>query len=138
MSKKQPRSTEFSVCLSEFMRLLNEASKDYHFSFDEVHRLDLLQNDYLHVLELENLDYKQRASLATKIRDCRKQRRYNKDVTELLEPVTELMKSKIGVDFMRQLNEVLGKTRKLEERNKKRIYWPRVLIKSPIMGGEST
>ncbi len=137
MSKKKVQSTEFSVCLAEFIRLLNEAVKDYSFSFDEVHRLDLLQNDYLHVLELEDLDRNQRGSLATKIRNCRRERRLRKNVTELLCPITELRSSKCGIEFMRQLNEVLGKTRKLEERNKHRVYWPRVLIKSPITGGES-
>lgn len=138
MSKKQPKSTELSICLAEFIRVLNDSIKDRRFSFDEVHRLDLLQNDYLHILELEDLDYKQRASIAIKIRNCRRERRRNKDVTELLEPITELMESKIGIEFMRQLSEVLGKTRKLEERNKSRIYWPRVLIKAPIVGGDDT
>lgn len=135
MSNKQPRSTEFSTCLSEFIRLLNDATKDYAHSSDEVHRLDLLQSDYLHVLELENLDYGQRAGVAIKIRDCRRDRRRNKNITELLTPITELMQSKVGMDFMRQLNEVLGKTRKIEERSRNRIYWPRVLIKNPITGG---
>lgn len=137
MSKKA-QSTELSVCLAEFIRILNDTTKDYAFSFDEVHKLDLLQNDYLHVLELEDLDYKQRASVAIKIRNCRRDRRRNKDITELLTPITELMQSKVGVEFMRQLSEVLGKTRKLEERSKNRIYWPRVLIRAPIMGGDST
>lgn len=138
MSKRKIRSTEFSVCIAEFMRLIREAQQDWKYSFDEVHRLDLLQSDYLHVLELEDLDYKKRSSLATKICDCRRRRRLHKNIAELLTPITELMKSKIGVEFMRQLNEVLGQTRKLEERNKHRIYFPRVLIQQPITGGNET
>lgn len=136
MPRKKTQSTELSVCIAEFIRLLNDTIKDQNFSFEEVHRLDLLQSDYLHVLELEDLDYNQRASVAIKIRNCRRERRLNKDVVELLGPITELMKSKIGTEFIRQLNEVLGKTRRLEERSKNRIYWPRVLIKSPIVGGD--
>lgn len=129
MSKKKKETQELSACLSEFIKVLNSAVRDRGENFDEVHRMDGLQQDLLHQIELDELDYGGRAKIATQLMRCRQRRRECKDAVELLDPLVELMNSKLGVDFCRQLNEVLGKTRKIEARLESRVYCPRVLIR---------
>lgn len=81
---------QFSVCLSNFLNLITEAQRDYQWNYDEVNRLDRLTQDYLHQLELDGLDYRGRAKVATQIKDCRQLRRASKDTVEVLEPLMEL------------------------------------------------
>lgn len=134
---KKKNTPELSTCLSEFIRLLSDAVRDREANYDEVHRQDGIQQDLLHQLELDGLKYDGRAKVATQLTQCRQRRRECKDAVELLEPLAELMSSKLGTDFYRQLNEVLGKTRKIESRLENRVYFPRVLVKPLPEDGES-
>ncbi len=135
MSKRK-ETPELSTCLSEFIKVLNDAVRDRERCYEEVHQMDGLQQDLLHRIELENLDYSERAKVATQLMHCRKKRRENKDTVELLDPLAELMGSKLGVDFYRQLNEVLGKTRRAEARMVNRVYYPRVLVQPIRVDGD--
>ena len=56
---------KFSATISEFIEMMESASKDYAWNYNEVNRMDKLTQDYLHKLELGNLDYKERAKVAT-------------------------------------------------------------------------
>lgn len=136
MSKRKREIPELSTCLSEFIKVLNDAVRDREENYNEVHQMDGLQQDLLHRIELEDLDYAGRAKVATQLMHCRHRRRDCKDAVELLEPLAELMSSKLGTDFYRQLNEVLGKTRKIEARMTNRVYYPRVLVQSIREAGE--
>ena len=60
MSKQ--KAPQFSETISDFCQMLEEAQKDYSWNFDEVGRMDRLTQDYLHKLELDGLDYKERAA----------------------------------------------------------------------------
>ena len=73
---------QFSVCLSDFITLVTEALRDYQWNYEEVNRLDHLTQDYLHELELDGLDYRGRAKVATQLRDCRQLRRASKDTVK--------------------------------------------------------
>lgn len=90
-------------------------------------RLDKLTQDYLHSLELDNLDYKQRAKLATQLAACRRQRRASKDTVETLEPLITFIESDKGKNMLNMMREVLGKTRKIEEKMEYRQYRRKVL-----------
>jgi|GEM_PF-743548 len=117
--KVQP---QFSSCVSDFCAMVEEAKRDYSWNYDEVGRLDRLTQDYLHMLELDNLSYKERAKVATKLRQCRKLRRQSKDTTEVLEPLITFLATDRGTNMMNLMKEVLGKTRKAEERMVGRTY----------------
>lgn len=118
MSKKP----KFSICISDFCKMVDNAKNDYQWNKDEVNRLDRLTQDYLHMLELDGLDYKQRAKVATQIAKCRQERRASKDTAEMLEPLIQFLDSDKGRNMMNLMREVLGKTRKIEERMEKRTY----------------
>lgn len=118
---------QFSVCLSNFLNLITEAQRDYQWNYDEVNRLDRLTQDYLHQLELDGLDYRGRAKVATQIKDCRQLRRASKDTVEVLEPLMEFINSDKGKNLLNLLRETLGKTRRAEQNMETRSYRRRVL-----------
>lgn len=106
---------------------MDSAQKDYAWNYEQVGRLDRLTQDYLHKLELENLDYRERAKVATALANCRRQRRECKDTVEVLEPLVQFLESDKGKNLLNLVREALGKTRRVEERMETRTYVPRVL-----------
>lgn len=118
---------QFSVCLSDFINLVTEAQRDYQWNYDEVNRLDRLTQDYLHELELDGLDYRGRAKVATQIKNCRRLRRASKDTVEVLEPLMDFINSDKGKNLLNLLRETLGKTRRVEQYMETRSYRRRVL-----------
>lgn len=127
MAKKQKQKPQFSPYISGFCRLMDDVQKDYAWNYAEVNRMDRLTQDYLHKLELEDLDYKERAKVATLLAKCRQQRRECKDTVEVLEPLVQFLESDKGKNLLNLVCEALGKTRKVEERMETRTYVPRVL-----------
>ena len=119
MARDAPK---FSEGISNFCKMLDDAKADYEWNKEEVNRLDKLTQDYLHMLELDNLDYRERAKVATKIKYCRQDRRASKDTTEILDPLISFLDSDKGRNMMNLLKEVLGKTRKVESRMENRVY----------------
>ena len=65
---------QFSESISSFCKLMENAQRDYAWNYDEVNRMDRLTQDYLLKLELDGLDYKERAKVATQLAKCRVKR----------------------------------------------------------------
>ena len=127
VGRKKQAPPQFSETISGFCKLMDDAQKDYAWNYDEVNRMDRLTQDYLHKLELEDLDYGERAKVATQLACCRKSRREFKDTVEILEPLVQFLDSEKGRNLMNLVREVLGKTRRVEERMETRVYVPRIL-----------
>lgn len=128
MSRKSKVSVpKFSCAIGELIELLENAKKDYYWNADEVNRLNGLQQDYLHMLELDGLNYGERAKIATKLMKCRQDRRDSKDMVRVLEPLIRFMESDKGRNMVNLMKEVLGKTRRVEKEMENRIYVPREL-----------
>lgn len=117
---------QLSGRLSDFLNQITEAQKDYHWNYDEVNRLDQQTQDYLHSLELDGLDYKGRAKIATQIAKCRQLRRNSKDTVVALTPLVEFVESEKGKNLVSLLKEILGKTRKAEQYIENRTYRRRI------------
>ena len=124
---KRPVKSQFSQSVSQFCRMMDDAKKDYAWNYAAVNRADRLTQDYLHKLELDGLDYRQRAKVATQLARCRQMRRQCKDTVEVLEPLVDFLESEKGKHLLNLMREVLGRTRKVEERMGTRVYVPRVL-----------
>lgn len=122
MSVQKVKAPQFSNCISDFCKMVDGAIRDYEWNREEVNRLDRLTQDYLHQLELDGLNYSERAKVATKIAACRKLRRISKDTTEILEPFISFIDSEKGKGMMNLVREALGKTRKVEEKMVTRTY----------------
>ena len=131
-TQKQTNVPRFSASISDFCTMVSEAKRDYEWNSDEINRLDRLTQDYLHQLELQNLNYSERAKIATKLAECRRLRRASKDTVETLKPFIDFIESDKGKQAMNLMREALGKTRKVEENMKNRSYRYKVLDKADI------
>ena len=129
--KKGTAPPRFSAAVSDFLHMMSEAQEDYTWNSGNIRRMDQLTQDYLHKLELGELDYKERARVATALAKCRKLRRASKDTVEVLEPLMQFLDSEKGRQMTNLMKEALGKTRRVEERMDTRVYYPRVLQEEP-------
>lgn len=128
MSKKNSCGVpQFSYAIGELIELLENAKKDYYWNTDEVNRLNGLQQDFLHQLELDGLNYAERAKVATKLMKCRQDRRDSKDMVRVLDPLVKYLESDKGKNMLNLMKEVLGKTRRIEKEMEHRVYVPREL-----------
>ena len=98
--KKQSKPPQFSESIGAFCRMMEDAQKDYAWNYSEVNRMDRLTQDYLHKLELDGLDYKERAKVATSLAKCRQARREYKDTVEILEPLVQFLESDKGKNLL--------------------------------------
>lgn len=126
MSKKST-TPQFSATISNFCNMVEEVRADYEWNKAEVNRLDKLTQDYLHQLELNGLDYRERAKVATQLTKTRQLRRASKDTVEILEPFMDFIESEKGKQTMNLMREALGKTRKVESKMENRSYRYKVL-----------
>ena len=116
-----------SEYLSEFLNFIREAQSHYKFCGDEMHTQETLTQDYLHKLELDELNCAERSKIATKLAVNRKDRRYYKDRVEELEPIVSFFADQQNKKAFDGLTQVLGQVRKQEDYHKNRTYIPRVL-----------
>lgn len=119
---KKEITPQFSSYISDFCYMIDQARQDFVWNQEEISRLDKLTQDYLHKLELENPDYRERAKIATQLAKCRRLRRESKDTVETLSPLINYLDSDRGRQATNLLKEVLGKTRRVEENMKTRTY----------------
>ena len=120
---------QYSLFIKSLIDKLEDARKEFDYCYSKVNDLDYVTQDYLHKLELEDLDYSERAKVATKIAKARKERRKCKNRAEELQPLVDYRTSDKGKTMLNSLREVLGKTRKAEDRQKNRTYTNRRLDK---------
>ena len=124
---------KYSEHLSQFLNFLESAKKDYSWYEDELTKQEALTQDYLHQLELEHLNYSERAKIATKLAACRKARREAKDIVTILSHIINY--SSVYEKSINQLKETLGKVRKEEKIIETRSYNFKVLDKEKITNG---
>lgn len=123
---------QYSLFIKSLIDKLEDARKEFDYCYSKVNDLDYITQDYLHKLELEDLDYSERAKVATKIAKARKERRKCKNRAEELQPLVDYLTSDKGKTMLNSLREILGKTRKAEDRQKNRTYTNRRLDKEDI------
>lgn len=116
-----------STYLSDFLDFVSNAQVRYRICSEEMNNQEKLTQDYLHSLELGDLNCSERGKIATKLSTNRKDRRYYKDRVEEFEPIIEFFKDPNHKKTLDQLTQVLGKLRKTEDYHKNRTYKPKVL-----------
>lgn len=122
MKKAQKEEKPLSKSIEAFCNLVNSAQNDARMYADELERLDNMTQDYLHALELGDLDYRERAKIATKLVDIRRDRRKVKNMLEVLEPFTDFQNEKESKVYMDKLRKLLGATRSTEKKQQNRMY----------------
>lgn len=116
-----------STYVSDFLDFVAKAQVLYRICNEEMSSQEKLTQDYLHSLELDELDRGERSKIATKLSTNRKDRRYYKDRVEEFEPIVEFFKDPNHKKTLDQLTQILGKLRKAEDYHKNRTYKPKVL-----------
>ena len=127
--------------IETFLNFYDKAKREYDIAYENVNKCDKLTQDLLHQLELDSVSYKEKNEIATRLKYCRKDRRYWKDIVEELEPFVAMFiqtdasiadnKKRVDVEankrFINLLRESLGKARRQEEYHANRTYKPRII-----------
>lgn len=113
--------------LTNILKDLKQVKNDYQYSYDKVGEMDLLTQDYLHMLEIVPFSEDEMFKIATQLKNTRLERRKHKDNVELLKPLVDCLEKHNRT--IKDLEQVLGQMRKIEETQENRIYTPRILKK---------
>ena len=108
--------------ISAFLRFCTESEKNLAGAYVRELQLNNTTQDILHDLELGDLNYKERAKVATKLAGARRERRVEKDTIEELEDFVSWYTDPVTKRVLDQLRNVLGKVRKQEEYHENRSY----------------
>ena len=123
--KKDKKS--YSAIISDFLTIIRIAEQNCEVYKDLLANEDKLTQDILHTLELEDINYSEKAKLATKLRTNRKDRRYYKDVFMIIDELVKWKQEhKQSYEMLKQL---LGRIRKIEQYQQERNYYPRTVEK---------
>lgn len=115
-------SVKSSEQISAFLRFCTESEKNLAGASVRELQLNNTTQDILHDLELGDLNYKERAKVATKLAGVRRERRIEKDTVEELEDFVNWYTDPVTKRVLDQLRNVLGKVRKQEEYHENRSY----------------
>lgn len=111
--------------IKAFTDFLKQADSEYNMAFAAMSMEDKRAQDLLHSIEFET-SYKERCKLATKLKECRRTRRKNKDIVEELQPVVDFIQDSRHKKTLDQLSQLLGAVRREENYHRNRSYKPRI------------
>ena len=118
--------------LTYIISFLRKVRTTYFQCREQLSVYDKKTSDFNHALELEDLNYSERAKLATQQRKNLIERRKCKDIIYEYQPLAELLDSKEGTRCLNLLSEALGQVRKQERLHENRVYHKRVSDKEDL------
>ncbi len=121
-----------SEFIKEFLDFLESAGANYRFNLEAMKNEDKLTQDYLHKLELGELNCRERSKIATKLAANRRARREYKDAVEELQPVVDFFSDPHAKKIINQMHQLLGQVRKIESYHQRRFYIPRIIQSEPV------
>lgn len=136
---------QVSKQIESFLNFYSQAKAAYNYAQEQLKKCQDYTQDILHSLELDNLPYKERCKLMTRLTACRKDRRYWKDQVEELTPIVgvfTVIDSTAQSDrqtvernnkVLNAMREALGQTRKQENYHQDRRYTPKIFIRQQEM-----
>lgn len=131
MTQENKKLSEY---ITEFLNFISNVQSSYNCCLEEMKKQEQLTQDYLHMIELEDLKYEERNKVATKLVTNRKDRRYFKDRVEEYEPIVKFLSNQKNKSVFNDLQQVLGTVRKVEGYHKDRFYVPKVLKEKTNVG----
>ena len=108
---------EDDVSISNFVKTINDARSIYNTNEELMKEQDLLTQDLLHKLELENLNAPEMMKVASKLKECRKVRRYHKDILEEVSPIVSFIEDPSNRAAMKKIERLLGDVRKQKNKH---------------------
>lgn len=124
---KQTQKILPSHILKTFLDFVDNAKSDYNFNLEAMKNEERITQDYLHKLELEGLNCRERSKIATQLVSNRQARRNYKDAVEELEPIVDFFDEPQNKALIKKMSELLGQIRKVESYHQKRFYVPKVI-----------
>lgn len=121
-----------SHILKAFLDFVDNAKSDYTFNLEAMKNEERITQDYLHKLELEGLNCRERSKIATQLVLNRQARRNYKDAVEELTPIVEFFDDPHNKVLIKKMSELLGQIRKIENYHQRRFYVPKVIAGETI------
>lgn len=125
---KQERKMPPSQFIKTFLDFIEGAKSDYTFNLEAMKNEERITQDYLHKLELEGLNYRERSKIATQLAANRQARRNYKDAVEELEPIVEFFEDPINKKLIDRMAQLLGQVRRVENYHQRRFYVPKAIV----------
>lgn len=116
-----------SGILKMFLDFVENAKSDYNYNLEAMKNEERVTQDYLHKLELEGLNCRERSKIATQLVLNRQARRNYKDCVEELEPIVEFFEEPQNRRLINNMSQLLGQVRKVENYHKNRFYVPKAI-----------
>lgn len=134
--KQEP--AQYSQIIKLFLDFIDNARSEYTFNLEAMKNEERITQDYLHKLELEGLNCRERSKIATQLAHNRQARREYKDAVEELEPIIEFLEEPKNRSVFNSMAQLLGQVRKVENYHKSRFYVPKVIKGEIIRTDKST
>lgn len=112
--------------ISAFLELVRNTEQSVNMSIADEQELNNQTQDILHALELDKHTYHEMARLSKTLAQVRRKRRGAKDTIEIGQILLNWAEN--NKQAVRQLEEVLGATRKIERRINSRMYVSRTNV----------
>ena len=125
-----------SQIIKTFLDFTDNVQADYTFHLEAMKNEERITQDYLHKLELEGLNCRERSKIATQLALNRQARRQYKDAVEELQPIVEFLADAKNRSVLNAMSQLLGQVRKVEQYHQHRFYMPKV-IEGNIIRGDS-
>lgn len=100
--------------LKQFLNFVDESRRLYSLAEENVKKEEKRQIDLLHEIEF-SASYNERNKAATKLYQCRKDRRHYKDMMKRYEQVVIFLSDSQNQKMINQLRQLLGRQRREEE-----------------------
>lgn len=118
---------QHSQIIKTFLDFVDSARSEYNFNLEAMKNEERITQDYLHKLELEGLNCRERSKIATQLAHNRQARRSYKDAVEELDPIVEFFEDPKNRSVLNSMSQLLGQVRKVESYHKRRFYVPKVI-----------
>ena len=116
--------------LSDFLKFVRDCKTELKLYSEYVDTEDKKTQDILHKIELNTLKRDEKTKIVTKLAEVRRTRREFKDRIEAIDDICKYFEDPAHLSMIRDLEQILGKVRKIEERQGNKIYVPRVLTEN--------
>ena len=100
--------------IKRFLDFVAESKKIYDMASEAMHLEEKKTQDFLHAIEFE-VSAKERSKICTRLHRSRQERRRNKDLVQIYEPVVQYFQGASGKKFLEELRQLLGRQRKAEQ-----------------------
>ncbi len=100
--------------LGDFIGFVKECQEIYQIAYSCVGDEDKRSQDFLHAIEFTDDKYDLHRE-ALKLQESRRERRRNKDLVQMYEPIVQYFQGSSGKKFLEELRQLLGRQRKAEQ-----------------------